>query len=525
MIPKVAIDAYLRRPLDDHLWVKTLSRKRLLTALDELSPRPQVNPALHSHQLACFLLGVSYPRFAFWLDMGTGKTLLSLELLRYWYECGRFKRALVFITSDKAFPTWEKQIARFDIKLPYCLLEGSSESKWRQLEEFGEGLVFISYPGAVALVCQRVGSGNKRRFLLDLDQVKRLGRDMGALILDESTRVGNSQSLTFRMIAKLRLHASVRYALAGRPFGRDPTMLWSQHYLIDDGATLGQTLGLFRAAFFSSRPSPWVSRDRAEYIREYKFNKKMESRLSRMIQHRSIAYSADECIDLPGCVPTIEEVAFSAEAESLYRRAIEQVKAAKKGDMRMVKNVFLRMRQLSSGFVGFIDDESGARAEIEFAENPKFDRLLDLLQQLPLDRKAVVFYDFTWSGRKITEAAKKLALNPIWIWSGTKDYKSDLARFETSSTCRLAVVQNRVGAMALDGLQVANYLFFYESPVSVIDREQAERRLRRQGQLRRVFQYDLVTRGSVDLKILAYHSEGEGLLKAILRDPSILWQG
>jgi SNF2 family DNA or RNA helicase len=89
------------------------------------------------------------------------------------------------------------------------------------------------------------------------------------------------------------------------------------------------------------------------------------------------------------------------------------------------------------------------------------------------------------------------------------------------------VINNKVGAYSLDGLQeVANYTMFYESPVSPIDREQAERRLRREGQKRRVFQYDLVTRGTVDEKILTFHAEGEELFKALVRNPkSILTSG
>ncbi len=82
------------------------------------------------------------------------------------------------------------------------------------------------------------------------------------------------------------------------------------------------------------------------------------------------------------------------------------------------------------------------------------------------------------------------------------------------------MVNNQVGAFSLDGLQVANYQFFYESPVGVIDREQAERRLVRQGQVHQVFRYDLIVKGSADAKILRFHREGESLLKSLLRNPS-----
>jgi len=180
------------------------------------------------------------------------------------------------------------------------------------------------------------------------------------------------------------------------------------------------------------------------------------------------------------------------------------------------------MRQISSGFVGFKNDESGEKAEVAFDENPKLERLLELLEELPEGHKAVVFYDFTFSGRTIVEQiTAKLKRKPIWLWSGTKDSAKALNRFFTDESCTEAVINNRVGAYSLDGLQdVANYSFFYESPVPVIDREQAERRLIREGQKRTVFQYDLLLRNSVDARIRTFHKEGQDLFDALLRNPA-----
>ncbi len=424
MIPRHTIKRFLERPLDSHQWIKQVDRRGLLTAIDGLEPKPQLTSQMHTHQLGCFLLGVSYPGFAFWLDMGTGKTLITLELLKYWRQCGRLRRALIFITSDKAFPTWEKQIVRFGINVPYRLLEGSSTDKWQQLSEFDKGLVFVSYPGAVALVSRTVLKKKKKVWELDELLVTQLCTGVDAVVMDESTKA-SGDSLTFKLMKKLTNRVEIRYALAGRPFGRDPTRLWAQHYLVDRGETLGETLGLFRSAFFVAVKNYWGG----PFSFDYKFKNNLRPVLSRLIQHRSIAYGADECIDLPKVLPIIEEVAFPQEAAAYYKRAVESIIESKKTTMREMKNIFLRMRQLSSGFVGFKDDETGERAQIEFDDNPKFDRLMELLGELPEDRKAVVFYAFTVSGRKIAAAAKEL--NPIWLWSGTKDWRSDLHRFET----------------------------------------------------------------------------------------------
>lgn len=515
MIPSAAVDEYLQRSLENHLWVKGLTHKQLDKALASLNPKPHLSPNLRLHQKACVLLGIAYPKFCFWLEMGTGKTLISLELLRYWFEAKQIKRAIVFVTSDKAFDTWERQIRRFNIDIPVVALEGPSLRKWKQLEEFGDGIVLLPYPGAVAMASGRKSKGKKSSLVLDPKLVKKLAEWADALVVDESTKLGNHRSLTSKLLMKLKKAASIRYALAGRPFGRDPTMLWSQYNIVDDGETLGETLGMFRAAFFEEKDRYFGG----PYSKDFKFIKKKRPVLSKMMRHRSITYAAEECIDLPKVVLIDEMLRLPDETRAYYNRLKQELIEAK-GNWREVKNVFLRARQMSSGFIGLTDDETGEKAQVVFEQNPKLDRVVELLGELPEDHKAVVFYAFTYSGRTIVERLKEEGIKPIWLWSGTKDSRKTINRFLTDPETTVAVVNNQLAAMSLDGLQeVANYAFFYESPVGAIDRVQAERRLIRDGQKRKVFQYDLMVAKTVDEKIRLHHEEGDDIFKALMRSP------
>lgn len=514
MIPEAAVKAYLKRSLDDHLWVKGLTHKELDEAIADLDPKPKLNPGLRVHQKACFLLGVSMPYFCFFLEMGTGKSLIVLELLRYWFQCGFLRRALIFVKSDKAFSTWEAQLQRFEIDLPLLALSGSSEQKWQQLEEFGDGLVLAPYPGALYMVCTKVTTKKgKRQLAIDKKKLARLRQWSPAIVLDESTKA-SGDNVTFAMIKGLRKGAQACYALAGRPFGRDPTLLWSQYYLVDQGQTLGETLGLFRAAFFTEKPSYWGG----PYSKEYTFKKKLEPVLAKMIRGRSITYAAAECIDLPKVVTTREQVSFLGEAEAYYQRMVKQVIAAQ-GNLRELKSAFLRMRQISSGFLGFKDDESGEKVEIEFQENPKLDRLLELIEEVPEGRGSVVWYEFTTTGKRVVKELRALGYKPSWLWSGTKDTRAELKNFANSKQ-PIIIINSKAGAYSLDGLQhTANFDFELEAPLSIIDWDQARARLTRDGQKHTVFRYQLTVKGTVDDQIYAYHSEGEDLMKALLRNP------
>ena len=87
--------------------------------------------------------------------------------------------------------------------------------------------------------------------------------------------------------------------------------------------------------------------------------------------------------------------------------------------------------------------------------------------------------------------------------------------------------QIRGGAMGSPlTLTIANcYMFFFESPVGSIDRDQCERRIWRQGQRNRCFIYDLLMKDSVDSRIIMFHSHAANLFEALVKDPSLIEEG
>jgi SNF2 family DNA or RNA helicase len=180
-----------------------------------------------------------------------------------------------------------------------------------------------------------------------------------------------------------------------------------------------------------------------------------------------------------------------------------------------MRNAFLRMRQISSGFVGYYDDDHGSRAEYSFPYNPKLELLMTLIQSIREDRKIVVCLDFIWSGDRIEQELKELQIGYVRVSGTTKDPAAALSRFDNDRRVRVMLLSNSM-VFGLN-LQIAKYLIFYESPVPVITRKQAERRIERQeSQHSKVFVYDLLVRGTVDERILAFHKQGKDLFRAII---------
>lgn len=511
VIPSRAVRAFLKRPRRDLRRYKKLSNREVDGLRDKLKYRPPIWKKLHKHQKVCLYLGLRAKRFAFFMDTGTGKTLLSIALARH-LQRSAGKRFLVLVPAKINVTEWLREAKKHCPNLEVSRLSGPSAKKWEQLESSKAAVTVTTYAGLVRMVCnmkevQRRGKEPQQKLVPASRLVNKVARVFDGLILDESTEASGHHSLQFRICRALSKKLEYFYILTGTPFGRDPTPLWAQLFLVDHGETLGQTLGLFRAAFFNTTENYWGGF-------EHKFKKKEWPKLHRLLANRSIRYEVDAA-DLPEVVRIQKLVRLPQDVQAYYDKAKDQLIAAH-GNYREMKNMFLRMRQISSGFLGYLDDEQGIRAEYEFTPNPKLDLLLSIIQSIRPDRKVVVFHDFTFSGSMICRELEKLGIGFARVYGKTEDPDAERERFENDPNCRVIVLNSAVGAFGLN-LQFARYLIFYESPVRLITRKQAERRVERQGSHHeRVFIYDLLVRGTVDQQIREYHRQGTELFEAIV---------
>lgn len=520
MIPKRVIRDYLEQAYDkdDHRWLKELSEKQVNRMLRDLDPRPKFVTDLWLHQKVCFLLGVAFPQFAFWLDMAGGKTVLALELMNYWRMTGRFRNGIAFSLDVERLYNWEKDIKDHGFEFDYLLMDtGSTKQNWQLIQENDAELILCPYPSMTGMLSDRVPRLNRKGKVIGEELVAQpkladmMAKFVNTGIWDESTKAGGS-SETNACSVLLKRRLDIRYGLAGVPFGRDPILLRRQMSIIDNGATFGPSEEIFRAAFFSRSRNPFGG----AHSWNYKFKKKLRPDFRRLLQHRSITYATHEFTDTPEVVRREVFAKLSKPAYSYYADAKERLKKAKKNQQR--ENMFVRMRQISSGFLGFKDDETGERAEIEFEVCPKFDRLMELVEAVPKKRKFLIAYEFTYSGRKIYEELQRRGIECGWLWSGTgkKLSREIQERYDEDPGFRGIVGNWRKVAFGLNA-QAGNYEFVYESPVPVIERKQLDRRMDRPGQERTVFLTDLVTLGTADEKILEFHRDGGDLFKACMR--------
>lgn len=503
MIPPRVVRGFIARELDDCRDIKNLRKEALTREFSRLTPPPVFHTKPYRHQLVAFLLGISYPRFLFFLDMGLGKTKVVLDLLRYYRDCGKMRRALVLVPNVANMTEWKMQTATHQ---PSMSVENIERADYVHAQA---DVVVCNYQRLAHLLSDKARVGRHNKLVPNQEAIKEFAANYDSLILDESTAIKNHLSLTHRIVRQLASRMRIVYALTGTPFGREPADLWPQFKVVDNGETLGDTIGLFREAFCKRVPATFG------FGFNYVFKESMRAQLNRMIQHRSIQYSTEDCVDLPERVFTRTPVILGVAGRDIYDGLRNRLRA-EMADGEIVEASFARLRQAASGFT-VVDGENVLIKDSQ----GKLDAISDVLDNTRCTTKIVVFHEFIFSGETISQHLKSAKIRHVRLWSGTKDKEGVVRKFTTDPKCRVFVVNNQSGAFGLN-LQVANYVLYYESPCSPIVRAQTEKRCHRVGQTKKVFYYDLVSRNTVDERILAFLRQGRDLREEILRGKQVL---
>lgn len=513
MLSKLVVKRFLERDLNDFRYLKRLTRSTLIQMLNDLDPVPDfISPKpIWKHQLVSFLAGIYLGHFLFFLDMGLGKTRVILELIAYLKKQGKLTAALIVVLNDSAIETWVMEVEEHRPDLKCIPMYGNTKARLQMLQEDAD-LFVINYAGLNYMCCELVRVGKKaRKLLIKPVRLREISSRFNFMCLDETTEIMSHKSLTFRVCKKISEFYTYRFGMAGIPVGRDPHVLWSQFNYCDHGDTLGRTLAIFRQALFKKKVNYWSG------YYDYKFDKKKKTKvLNRMMQHSSISYEEDECRDMPEKVYKPIYVPFTNDMRSYYNKIVEKLKSDKQ-NLRLQRNSFLHMRQIASGFIGLIDDETGDKVHIEFPENPKIEAMIQIIREIPKGRKFLIFHEYRWTGARISKELDELGVSHVRLYGGQKKGPTVLRQFVEQDDIIGLVASNGCGAFSLN-LQIANYEIFVESPVSPIVRGQAEKRIHRGSQKKRCFFMDLIMRkNSADESIQEFLKEGKDLRRALMR--------
>lgn len=514
LIAKSAVREFLARDLDDFRWLKREPRKVLERELRAIAPqfKPKTKP--WDSQVVCTFIGACMPQFLFFLDMSAGKTKTGLDIFTLRKSLGEVEKMLVVTDNIVNIYTWQEEI-ELHTDLKCCALDSTSQGRMNMLETVDADIYVINYLGLVHLLCKKDSGEGKLK--PNYYQADKLAKKFGMLWLDEIHMCKNKDSLSHRVINRLCRRITYRYGATGTSMGKGPADLWAQFYLIDRGAALGETVGMFRAAFFKEVEA-WGGRTAWEFD-----ERKLEA-LTRTKQHRSITYTEEELGDLPRKLEKDVVVPMSSAVENYYamvkKGMVEFYRSGGKAAKAEIKNSYIKLRQVLSGFLAL--DADGVKVEAEFGCN-KTQWLEDTIEDIvSTEGKTIIFHDFICTGKRIEALLRKKKIKHLSLRGGAK--KGDVSkRFKNDLSYKVLVSNLKSGSTGWNPQKVANKLIYYELPTSLITFLQSIKRVYRRRQPRRVRIWYLVTKGSAEHKLLQGLRDGREVADEIMSDKGDKW--
>jgi superfamily II DNA or RNA helicase len=410
-------------------------------------------------------------------EMGLGKTVQTLAFLRAHQGDGP---ALV-VCPTSLVTNWENEARKFTPELKTLVLEGSDRAA-RFKSIAGVDIVITSY----ALL---------RRDIDTLREIK-----FSTAVLDEAQHIKNPDTQNAQ--AAYALRANHRFVLTGTPMENSVRDLWS----IMNFALPGY---LGDRKDFRERYELPIARGSAPDV---------QRRLSRRLQpfllrrrKRDVAKDLPEKIEqiVPCTLTSHQRAAYDALLREIQQGLGSSDKNVNAGAQRMkMLTGLLRLRQVCCDLriVGIDKGESSAKLDL-------LDELLE--EAIDGEHRVLVFSQFVSMLHFIRERLEKLEIPFCYLDGSTKKRQEIVDRFQSDSTIPVFLISLKAGGVGLN-LSAADTVIHFDPWWNPAVEAQATDRAHRIGQTRVVTAYKLITRDTVEEKILKLQEKKRAAIDAAI---------
>lgn len=192
----------------------------------------------HEYQAYCIDYIKTHPVSALLLDMGLGKTVITLTAIQdLVVDELAVTKVLVVAPLRVARDTWPQEVKKWDHlkNLSVSVVVGDKATRIAALNH-----------RAIVYVINREMVG----WLVEYYQSNGLKWDFDMVVLDELSSFKNWKSQRFRALKKIRPMVKRMVGLTGTPTSNGLMDLWAEIGILDQGQRLGRFIGRYREAYF-----------------------------------------------------------------------------------------------------------------------------------------------------------------------------------------------------------------------------------------------------------------------------------
>jgi SNF2 family DNA or RNA helicase len=428
------------------------------------------------HQRTALKKGAQWGAYAYFMEMGTGKTKVAIDNANYLYTTNSITHVLV-VAPNSVYRNWIKEI-EVHSHTP------SEIHVHKDKNVYGKGKLVWHLINVEAL-------SHKSGVAVISELIKYHGQKM-MWILDESTTIKNRSAKRTRNICKLGKLVAYKRILTGSPITKSPLDLYTQCEFLSPDLLGFQSFYTFRARYAVMQQIEMGGRQML--FPKYYTNL---DELTDKLKTFSYRVKKKDCLDLPEKLYTVRHVQLTVKQAEVYNRLKKFAYAIINQDEVSFQNKLteiLRLHQVANGFVN--SDDGTVQV---FEDCPKIKELLSILEES--EGKFIIWANYVQNIKTIISKLKEKygdqSVVSIFGEVSTKDRQEAVTKFQNDDGCRFFVGNPSTGGYGLT-LTAANYVIYFSNTYNLEVREQSEDRAHRIGQKENVTYIDIMADNTID---------------------------
>lgn len=437
------------------------------------------------HQLETIELAVERPGFGLFWEMGTGKTMTTVNILRHRFRRERRILRVLILCPLSMVETWRREFERHGgpatSAAVQCLSSRSWQGKLKQLKTPGKSIFVMN-----------LESVNSKAW----PEISKLPWD--GIVVDELHNFKSWEAGRTKRLLAISPKIPFRLGLTGTLVTNSAMELWSQLMFLEP-KTFHENFWAFRFQYFEDKNAAMPSH---KHFPNWQPKPGAYEELKEKIRSCGTIVKKAEALDLPPLVRTEVFVELLPEQRRLYDEMEENFVTYLDSNEAIVAEValtkVLRLQQIVSGVAS---TDAGEKRSIPTA---KTEALREILEGISGEHKAIVWARWRDCYDQIENVCRELKLPCVRIVGGqTREERQEaIDRFNADPSVRVVIANQKAGGVGI-GLQAASYSIYYAKDFNLEHDLQSESRNHRGGSEihERITRIDIVAKDTVDERV------------------------
>ena len=403
--------------------------------------------------------------FAYYMEMGLGKTLTVLTEFMHLVSIGKVSR-MVVVCPNSFKQGWQEEIKKHGIDVESFIFESGEDSmhQWFLRRNFDKPPVLIINYEAI------------RKPQAQATILKFVGQRDAMIVFDESIQLKTYNSQQTKAALSIAPAFKVRRILSGKPITQGPHDLWAQMRAI--GALNGKPYFPFKTTFCKM----------GGFKGKKVVGTQNEEILAPQIDPYIFRATKAQWTDLPPKMYTTRQYRLTPELLNLYKSMEEEFVVWLSGSEYVAASAFvtkyIKLAQIQSGFI--IDEHGKVNSLVEPDQNPRFLLLREIVEEVV--GKIIIPYHHRHTLSILQGVFADYGSAYIRGNMSDAEIGAQKRAFNEDPKCRLIFLQiqaGRYGHTLLGGPEPehrCSTMIFAENSYSLDDRSQIEDRMHRHGQ-------------------------------------------